>query len=443
MPRAAFLILVLGLTGSTPARAQSPLTIDEAVARAVELNPEVRAVQASEEEARARSSGARSGYLPRVDVMEGWQRGDQPVFVFGALLGQRQFTAADFALDSLNHPDALSNHRAAIVVEQTLFDGARTQSAVRSAVLGESAARLDVERTRADIRLAVVRAYGRALTARAMHESSRAAVAAAAEDLRRSMARRDAGLESEANVLSLQVREAEVESRRIRAESDERIARAALNSLIGAPLDDARPLVPMETAAPRDLDTAALENAALANRPEVRQLAVRRDQAAAARSMARAAFLPQVVVQGTAEANGGTFDDRAGAWTAGVLTRWNVFAGGADAARLRETAAALRRLDAERERLETNVRLEVRQAVAEYESARAREQSGRRMVDQARESQRMIRDRYDAGLASAGDLLRAAEAVAQSEALRTSATNDVAVTAAAIARAIGSTGSRP
>jgi murein DD-endopeptidase len=32
-----------------------------------------------------------------VDVAESWQRGNNPVFVFGSLLAQRQFTAADFA----------------------------------------------------------------------------------------------------------------------------------------------------------------------------------------------------------------------------------------------------------------------------------------------------------------------------------------------------------
>ena len=44
-----------------------------------------------------------------MDASETWQRGNQPVFVFGSLLNQRRFTAADFALDALNHPDAIDN----------------------------------------------------------------------------------------------------------------------------------------------------------------------------------------------------------------------------------------------------------------------------------------------------------------------------------------------
>ena len=61
----------------------------------------------------ARASEARAGYLPRVDVAEAWQRGNNPVFVFGSLLSQQRFTMANFALDALNHPDPLTNYHAA------------------------------------------------------------------------------------------------------------------------------------------------------------------------------------------------------------------------------------------------------------------------------------------------------------------------------------------
>ena len=89
------------------------------------------------------------------------------------------------------------------------------------------------------------------------------------------------------------------------------------------------------------------------------------------------------------------------------------------------------------------MRLEVRSAIADYQAALAREIAGRRMVEQARESQRIIRDRYDAGLAQAADLLRAAEAVTNAEAARAGVTAAVHVAAAALDRAVGSTDTRP
>jgi outer membrane protein TolC len=428
---------------ASPAAGQSALTLEEAIARTLERNAAIRAVRAAEDEAAARVDQARAGYFPRVDVVEGWQKSNHPVFVFSSLLAQRQFTAADFALDQLNHPDAIDNHRAAVVVEQTLYDGSRTRAGVDGARLGQQIASLDAHRTAADLRLAVVRAYGRVLSAAAQHASARGAVEAAAEDLRRAEARRDAGIETEANVLALRVHAGEVSALQVRMAAEETVARAGLNALMGTPLDDAATLVDPGTLPPRAVDPTALEAAALTSRPELQQASLRAQQAQAGRTTARAGFLPQVVLQGSAEANGSSFAERESAWAAGVQVRWNVFAGGVDAGRVKEAAAAAARADAERARIEDAVRLDVRAAVAEYQSAVARERVARQMVDQARESQRMIRDRYETGLEPASELLRAAEAVLQADATRIAATIDVHVTSAALDRAVGTHGVRP
>jgi outer membrane protein TolC len=56
---------------------------------------------------------------------------------------------------------------------------------------------------------------------------------------------------------------------------------------------------------------------------------------------------------------------------------------------------------------------------------------------QARESQRIVRDRYDSGLATIGDVLRAAGAVLDAESRATSAQIDVIIEAVALDRAVG------
>ncbi|HSC26621.1 MAG TPA: TolC family protein [Vicinamibacterales bacterium] len=431
----AALVVLCPRTGG----AQTPLTLDEAIARTLAANDAVRAAAAARDEARARTDQARAGYLPRVDLIEGWQRGNHPVFVFSSLLAQRRFTAANFALDALNHPDPLSNHRFAVTIEQTIFDGLRTNATVDGARIDEGIAQARSTQTAAELRLGVVAAYGRAFSARTAHETARAAAAAAAEDLRRTEDRRDAGLEAESSVLAMRVHAAEVEARRIRAASEQSIARAALNALMNVPLDDDRPLVEPPLPCAGDLDVETLSAAAVASRPELKEAALMRDRAATLGRIARSGFLPQVVVLGAAEADGDSFADRASAWSAGIEVRWNLFAGGGDAARRREAAAAATRAEAERAGIETAVRLDVREAIARYESAVAREAAARRMVDQARESQRMIRDRYEAGLTPASELLRAAEAVVQADSTRTAAVVDVLVSLAALDRAAGRT----
>ena len=317
-----FGILVAAAATAQEAR---PLTVDDAVARALARNPAIRAASAAGDEADARMRQARAGYLPRVDVVDAWQRGNQPVYVFGSLLAQRRFTSADFALDALNRPDAVSNHRAAVVVQQTLFDGWSTKASLQVARLGASAAQLDREVAVARLRLEVVTAFGRVLAARDTRTAAAAAVTTATEDLRRAEARRDEGVETEANVLAFRVHLAEADARHVRAGADEAVARATLNALMADPLDDATPLAVLAGVPERDTDATALELAAIGARPELQQAVLARRQADAARLRARAGLLPQVFVQGTAEMNGHTFADRASSWTAGVEVRWNLF----------------------------------------------------------------------------------------------------------------------
>ena len=139
--------------------------------------------------------------------------------------------------------------------------------------------------------------------------------------------------------------------------------------------------------------------------------------ASAARDSARAAFLPQVSAQAGWEFNGAQWDSRASGWLVGAVARVNLFQGLADRARLTEATEHSKRRALEREKTQSAVRLN-RTALARLDEATAREAAGRASVAQARESQRIIRDRYESGLADVVSLLRAAEAVQEAIALK-------------------------
>jgi len=434
--RASLVGLLLAF-GLPEASAQTPLTLDDAIARALKQNAAVRVTEAAGEEAAARARQARAGWLPRLEVSESWQKGNQPVFVFGSLLAQRRFTQNDFRLEALNHPDALPNYRAAVTVEQTLFDGLRTPAAVGAAAIGTELAEIGKRDVASSLRVGVTQAYGGVLMGSAQKRAADAAVESAAEDLRRIERRRDAGMATEADVLALQVHVAQVRARAITAASQETIARARLNDVMGEPLDAVFVLTAVTdpAAAPAVINT--LEAEALAGRPEARRAEAMQRLARTSVTMARAGFLPVAGLQGVVEANGGTFGDRASSWAIGAVVKWNLFAGFADQARLGEAKAALRRAGAERERADAQVRLDVRAAVAALEAARAREEIGRSAVLQARENQRITRDRYETGLAGVNDLLRSANAVLEADLTHTAATVDAIVSAAMLDRARG------
>jgi outer membrane protein TolC len=135
--------------------------------------------------------------------------------------------------------------------------------------------------------------------------------------------------------------------------------------------------------------------------------------------------------------NGSAWNSRASSWIVGAVARVNLFNGFAGKARLAEATERAARHALERDKAETAARLDVHVAVARLEAARASEAVGRDAVVQARESRRIIRDRYEAGLTDVASLLRSAEAVAQADAQQVAAQAAVLTASADLQRALG------
>lgn len=446
MPVDRWLLAVLLALSAAPAAAQAPpvasvrLTLDEAVAEALAGNASLRAARSGVEEAAAFVSVTSSGWFPRVSFSEGWQRGNQPVFVFSSLLAARRFAAGNLALESLNRPAPLAVFHATAGIEQLVFDGGRRRAAVASARSSRDIAQSSLDRASAALVVSVTQAYGRVLEADAAARAANANLASLGEDLARTERRRDAGVVSDADVLALSVRVSDLRERVIRAESGSATARAELNRLTGAPIDRdiqvVEPPAPIDDAATlADLKTLLAE--AESTRPELRGADAAEAAADAARRQARGAIVPSVAVQGVVDLVGTTVTDRRSSWLVGGELRWSVSTGGAERAATRAAAAGVARARAEREDVRAAVDVDVLTAVRRWQEAVARRDVGRAAVADAAERQRIVRDRFDVGLAGVTDVLAASAAVLEAEANRTSAAVDLIVRRAELHRALG------
>ena len=433
---AAFACLVVAFAAATDSFGQTPLTLREAMDRAATMTPTARALTAAEAEAGERVRQARSGYFPRLDLTESIQRGNQPVFVFGSLLSQQRFTAANFAIDALNRPAPVTNVRTAVSVEQAVFDGGLTRLAVESAEIDRDLVAARQRGAQQDLALRAARAFLRVLQLESMARANEAAVEAAESDLARARARRDVDLVTDADVLDMEVYLADMRARQFTTTADVVVARIQLNDAIGAALDDVQALVPPE-GPPASPAADGLIRAAQASRSDRRDADLRTLMAVNARRSAEAAFLPRVGVQGGWEFNGSALTDQRSAWIVGAQVQLNVFRGFADAARMAEARHAETRARAEREKVERTIEVEVRAALARLESARGRQRVGEAALALARESQRIVRDRYDSGLATIADVLRASGAVLEAESRATAARIDAISEAVALDRAAG------
>jgi outer membrane protein TolC len=434
--RTALAALLTALAGVNAAVAQTSLTIEDAMKRAQGETADARALASAIDEADARIQRAQSGFWPRVDVTETVQRGDQPVFVFSSLLAQRRFTAANFAIPALNHPDPVTNTRTGIALEQPVFDAGLTRLGVQAAKLERDAATATRDAAKQDLALRAAETFVRVLQLEATVRAMDAAVTAADSDRQRARARRDVGLVTEADGLAVDVHLADMRQRQIAAAGELEVARMRLAEAVGLPLTASVALV-RPAARPVPADDAALVREALATHPQLRQADVALQLADNGRRTARAGLLPTVGVQGGWEFNGATLGAQQSSWIIGAEVRVNVFRGFADSARMAEAGHAYVRTSAERDRVERRIEVEVRGALARLAAARAREEAGRAALAQARESQRIIRDRYESGLATVTDVLRAAEATVEAESRATTAELDVILHTVALDRALG------
>lgn len=413
--------------------------MDRAVQSALAHNASLRAARAGLDEAAARTTQARSGFFPRLSVTEAWQRGDQPVFVFSSLLSSRQFAAANFAIDALNHPDPIGFFHTTFGVEQLVFDGGRQRAAAASASLGRDIAAAGIDEAASGLAVQTTQTFGRLLASEAAKRAADAGVDAARQDLARAQNRRDAGRATDADVLALVVHVADLEQRSIQAGADAAAARAELNRLMGAPVD-----APLVLAAPSpsgdaasSLDLPALLAEADAARPEIKRAQAATGIAARARTQAAAALVPQVAAQAAVDVSGTQFADRASSWIVGAEIRWTFSTGGAELAERKAAAAGLARAAADADDVRSGVHVEVVTAAGRVEAARAREAVSRATVDQARETQRIVRDRFEQGMAGVNDVLRASTAVLDADAHRTAAIVDTLIADAMLRRAVG------
>lgn len=421
------------------ARCQQRLPLRSAVQMALEHNPELRAAGEDDRAAEARAAESRAAWFPRLDFSQGFTRSDNPVLVFGTLLTQRRFTALDFGLPSLNAPHPLDNFDTRFAANMTLFDSGRTWLRTRVAEREKTAADYELEQARQDLILRVVQSYFGAVVAREDLGAARDALKTAQANRERIAAFEHAGQVVTSDLLSAQVFEAQARDREIRAENAAEVAQLSLARELGA--DAAALGTPSaELGEPGEISgtMADWEKEALAERPLLRAVEMQADAARKGVKLAKAEFGPTVGLFSQFERDALTLGGPSGTnWTAGARLDWNIFAGGADRYRTAEAAAEKRKAEDHLEWAQSGVRLELRRAFLECGAAAARAAAAKESAAQARESLRIIENRYQAGLVTITELLRAQEAVVEARTGYVAAVGDWYSARAALERAAG------
>ncbi len=402
-------ILLIWSLLSLPLAAQQKLSLSEAVARALESNPDLAVDAPGQQAARSEFKATRAGYLPRLDFEQSYLAGDNPVFVFGTLLTQRRFTAENFALPSLNDPSAVDNLQTRATVQQNIWDFGRTGNRREQAQLGIEMTDQSHEQHKRQVLFSVFDGYYSTSLASDALETARVALRSAEAIESQAKARVESGLAVEADLLRSRVYLSTAKQQEILAQGQLDAAHAQLNRLMGNPLGQTVGLTAPLTVAPISLPSEdALLSEQKKRRPDYQNLLAELRQAELAVTARSKERLPVIAGYTTWEADNPSLHEYGGSnWSAGITLRWNLFAGGSDAAQLE---AARQRLEQKRRQIaamDSAMALEVRNALIQYRAAEQQVEAARAAEVQSEEGLRILRNRYDAGLATMTDLLSA------------------------------------
>jgi outer membrane protein TolC len=398
---------VLEVPEIAQAETATDLSLADAVKQALEKHPGLRAASHQVAAAAAGADQARAGFLPRVDFSEGLVRSDNPVYAFGSLLNQGRFTQADFAVDKLNHPDAINNWRTNLAGSLPLFMGGRTLLGYQQAQLGQAAAEMGRVRAEQEVIFGVVRSYYAVILSQEAQATIEASVKTAEANLAAAEARQEAGLAVASDTLASRVRLARLQEEAIAAANQIRLSQAVLNEAMGASLDQSNRIAArLELSPVRHERLEGLDVQAKEQRPDYRVAVLEEQRLEKEVWRNKGALLPTVHLMGNYEINNHHFSSEGqDSWSVGVVLNWNLFSGGADRARIAEAQANFQRAAASRERLGNVIGLEVRDAFLSLQTARERVSVARDAVMQAEESLRIVQDRYESGLTTIVELL--------------------------------------
>ena len=416
------------------------MTLEEAIAGGLANSQRLAELQARGEAAEFAAEARHDAYFPILSLQGGYARTNH-VEEFAVI--------APGPSRVVVYPDIPDNYRTRLDLQWPIYTGGRTDALVHAATAERTALGKDLEAARADLRLEIARAFYAVLTARETEDVLRRSLEAVDAHLHDVRSRLQSGLIPPNDVASAEAQSSHERVLAVEAANLRGIAEADLQRLIGAeggpialaepaPVDQPRVAQVADTASVADLIARAMQA-----RPE-RQALEQRAGAADARASATASSKwPQVGVgAGYDYSNPNPRDFPrtsvwATSWDASINVTWTLWDGGrrgADTGEARANAAALRTRVVDFDR---QVTFEVRARALELESSRQAASAASDEVRAATEAERVVGERFRAGVATATDVLDAQVARLQAELDRTRAVANARLAEARLERAVG------
>ncbi len=433
----------LALTLQTsPARA---LTLDDAIAIALERSPRMASATWNAEAAASLASAASHDRFPRLEASLTGLRSNQPVIVFGGLLSQERFApenlgsldpeTGEFDLSPLNSPAPVTHFRYALSLRQPLWTGGALTAQLDGKRAEARAAQATRFRTREELAFAVEQTFRSAVLAQTRLRVLRESLAVARAEGARVESLWTEGLALLSDRRALDAHLLETQAMVALSESDSVVARSHLGMLLGAdePVEDAL----VDPGPPVDGSrTLADALAGSTERGDVRAVEGIAEAADADRRLARSAWFPAIELGGMIEHNSNeVFGSGGNQWTVALLASWRLDTGtgSRNQGSAQAMEAARSRVQAARDQAAHDVRTAYSRIQASGQRVKALEAA----VAASTESFRLVRERHAEGLATTLQLTESQNTLTRTRLEAATARQDLAMAHAALRLAAG------
>lgn len=402
---------------------KEPLTLEEAKALADRVNPQLNRTRETVNRAAADERVVFADFLPSVGLSHEFDAVTSRSGFVGTKDGRRfvQLPVRGYG------PGAQDFQVLDLELRYTVFQFGKRLARHDQAVLRWDIARLQTERARQSVGYDVSVRYTEVLEAYATLAVAERTVERAGEVLRDAANLEKRGVLTREDVLRAEVQLADARQAQTSARSGVTIAHASLNRAIGITVglptrvtEAALPvagLPPSNPPGPPDFKPGLEECLELAvrNRPEL--VVVQKSIQASARGVdaARADYLPTFGTRATGSVVDGVDVQNAAVFNAGIFMKWDLYTGGRRLGVIEAAESDVRAAVAEAQQICDTIAFEVHVAFANIVDARERIVQTRAAVEQARETLRLVRNRYDRGDAKPTDVVDAQTALTRAE----------------------------
>lgn len=366
----AWLIFTLVTTG---VRGQMELTLENSITRALENNLTLKSLRSEVEAARLRVKQASTGFLPQISVSSSYTRSELPDWQQNQIDPSTLPPPWDQMLagmaEGMLPPDALYDTKLQVVLP--IFLGGKRFKGMAMAGLDQELKKLQLAAEKKSTVFQIKELYYNLLKLGEAVRISQENAELVKGHLREAQVLMEKGVATKAMVLAIQVQAGEAEQGLLEMENSLQLAKLNFTNLLDLPPGTDIRLLPPAGPLPDDIqDQAQVVEAALAQRPELKQLETVVELARQGVGMARTGFLPNfnVIYQyGWQEEKYEFKDDY---WRFIGSMEWNLFAGGSDYLKVKEAKVMVQKAEDDLEKVKRLFSLQAAQAFLMHQQAR-------------------------------------------------------------------------